>query len=140
MRYLLDINVLSEPAKPRPDPHVVSWLEEQSPLDLAISVLTLGEIEKGVRLLPDGKKRDRLVDWLAVELPRQFLGRVLDVDDRAALAWGRLTAEARRAHRELPVIDGLLLATADAHGLIFVTRNDRDCEDRGIPIYNPWNS
>ncbi len=138
MRYLLDTNVLSEPAKPRPNLHVVAWLEEQSPFDLAISVLTLGEIEKGIRLLPEGPRQDRLLGWLATELPRQFLGRVLPVDDRVASAWGRLAATARHARRELPVIDGLLLATAQANGLIFVTRNVKDCGDRGVPIYNPW--
>jgi len=138
MRYLLDTNVLSEPARPSPSPSVVAWLEERSALDLAISVLTLGEIAKGVRLLPEGQRRDRLSDWLEVELPRQFLGRVLPVDDRVALLWGRLSAEARRAGRELPVIDGLLLATAGAHGLVLVTRNERDCADRGVPIHNPW--
>jgi predicted nucleic acid-binding protein len=138
MRYLLDTNVLSEPAKPRPDPHVTSWLEKQSPFDLAISVLTLGEIAKGIQLLPEGPKRNRLDDWLATDLPRQFLGRVLPVDDRVAFTWGRLAAAARHARRELPVIDGLLLATAEVHGLIFVTRNTKDCENRGVPLYNPW--
>jgi predicted nucleic acid-binding protein len=138
MRYLLDTNVLSEPAKPRPDPHVLAWLEAQSPLDLSLSVLTLGEIEKGVGLLPDSRKRQRLQSWLRTELPRQFLGRLLAVDDRVALAWGRLAAEARRANRELPVIDGLLLGTAAAHELTFVTRNTRDCADRGVPLLNPW--
>lgn len=138
MHYLLDTNVLSEPAKPRPDPHVVAWLEAQSPLDLAISVLSLGEIEKGVRLLPAGPKRERLADWLAVDLPRQFLGRVLPVDHRVVPAWGRLAAEARQTRRELPVINGLLLATADAHDLVFATRNEKDCSDRGVRVHNPW--
>lgn len=140
MRYLLDTNVLSEPMKPRPEPRVLSWLEEQSPLDLAISVLTLGEIEKGIRLPPEGRKRERLTTWLVGELSRQFLGRVLPVDDRVALAWGRLTADARLRHRDLPVIDGLLLATAAAHDLILVTRNEKDCRDRGVPIHNPWEA
>lgn len=57
-----------------------------------------------------------------------------------ALAWGRLAAEARRTHRELPVIDGLLLATAAARDLIFVTRNENDCRDRGVPIYDRWEN
>jgi predicted nucleic acid-binding protein len=138
MRYLLDTNVLSEPAKPRPDRRVLAWLEAQSPLDLSLSVLTLGEIEKRVGLLPDSPKRQRLEAWLRTDLPRQFLGRLLAVDDRVALAWGRLAADARRANRELPVIDGLLLATAAAHDLTFATRNTRDCAERGVPLLNPW--
>jgi predicted nucleic acid-binding protein len=139
MHYLLDTNVLSEPAKPRPDPRVVRWFARQSPLDLAISVLTLGEIEKGVRLLPAGKRRDRLSGWLEADLPRRFAGRLLAVDERVSRAWGSLAAASRQTHRTLPVIDGLMLATAATHALIFVTRNVRDCADRGVPLLDPWN-
>lgn len=89
-------------------------------------------------LPPDSKKRQRLVSWLRTELPRQFLGRLLAVDDRVALAWGRLAAKARRANPELPVIDGLLRDTAAAHDLTFVTRSPRYCSDRGVPLLNPW--
>lgn len=138
MRYLLDTNVLTEPAKPRPDPDVVAWLQAQAPLDLAVSVLTLGEVQKGVSLLAAGARRDALETWLRIDLPRQFMGRLLPVEGQVALEWGRLAAEGRRAGRELPVIDGLLLATCAAHGLTLVTRNERDCGDRGIPILNPW--
>lgn len=138
MRFLIDTNVLSEAAKPRPEPRVLEWIKAQSPLDLAVSVLTLGEIEKGVSLLPLGIRREALEDWLATELPRQFLGRLLTIDADVARIWGRLTAEGRRPGRELPVIDGLLLATAVVHDLTLVTRNERDCRDRGVPVLNPW--
>lgn len=140
MRYLLDTNVLSEPARPDPDPNVIAWLEEQSQIDLVISVLTLGEIEQGVERLPAGRKRDRLREWLEVDLPRRFRDRVLPIDDRVARNWGRLSAWARTAGRPLPVIDGLLLATAAAYDLTFVTRNESDCADRGVPIANPWRA
>lgn len=139
MRYLLDTNVLTEAAKPAPDPNVVAWLRARSPVDIAISVLTLGEIAKGTALLPRGKRRAGLERWLATELPRQFLDRVLAVDANVALAWGRLSAAGRRGGRELPVIDGLLLASAAVHELTFVTRNERDCADRGVEIVNPWS-
>ena len=138
MRFLVDTNVLAEAAKPSPDPRVVAWLRGQGPLDLAISVLTLGEIRKGAALLPAGKRRRRLEHWLASDLPRQFLGRVLAIDEAVTLEWGRLAASGRQRGRELPVIDGLLLATAAVHGLTFVTRNERDCGDRGVPLHNPW--
>jgi predicted nucleic acid-binding protein len=138
MRYLLDTNVLTEPAKPRPDPRVVAWLQAQSPLDLSLSVLTFGEIQKGVSLLAAGARRDALAAWLRTDLPRQFTGRLLPVDEPVALEWGRLAAEGRVAGRELPVVDGLLLGTCAAHGLTLVTRNERDCKDRGVPILNPW--
>lgn len=140
LRFLLDTNVLTEGAKPAPDPRVVEWLHAQASLDLAISVLTLGEIQQGVALLARGKRRARLEAWLATDLPRQFLGRVLPVDAAVALAWGRLGAGGRRQGRTLPVIDGLLLATAAEHGLTFVTRNERDCGDRGVALHNPWRA
>lgn len=138
MSYLLDTMVLSEPARPAPDPDVVTWLRAQSPLDLSISVLTLGELAKGVALLARGRRRTALEEWLRTDLPRQFTGRVLSVDEDVANEWGRLTAEGQRSGHPLPVIDGLLLATAAVHQLILVTRNERDCKGRGIPIHNPW--
>jgi toxin FitB len=138
MRFLLDTNVLSEGAKAEPNPGVARFLATTSALELAIGVLTVGEIRQGIAALDPGARKRQLGQWLAVELLRQFTGRVLPVDEAVALAWGRLAAEGRRSGRPLPVIDGLLLATAEVHGLTFVTRNERDCADRGIPILNPW--
>ncbi len=138
MRYLLDTNVICEPARPQPDAGVAGWLEERSALELAISVLTVGEIGQGIRTMPPGARRDRLSTWLSVELLRHFSGRVLPVDEAVALAWGGLRAEARAAGRPLPLVDGLLLATAAVHHLTLVTRNERDCLERGVPVLNPW--
>ncbi|HET7552719.1 MAG TPA: type II toxin-antitoxin system VapC family toxin [Gemmatimonadaceae bacterium] len=138
MRYLLDTNVISEPFKRSPDRTVVRWLAEQSPLDLSISVLTIGELTMGFELVPDGKRRDELQRWVTQELPRRFVGRLLNVDDAVAREWGRLSAAGRVNGRELPATDGLLLATASVHSLIFVTRNERDCANRGIATLNPW--
>jgi predicted nucleic acid-binding protein len=140
VRFLLDTMVLSEPAKPSPSRRVVAWLETQSPLDFAVSVLTLGELEKGVALLARGRRRDELQRWLRTELPRQFAGRVLPIEQPVAREWGRLAAEGEAKGRPLPVIDGLLLATAAVHGLTLVTRNERDCGGRGVPIFNPWSA
>lgn len=138
MRYLLDTNVISEPFKRSPDPKVMQWLAEQSPLDLYISVLTFGELTMGFELAPAGSRRDELQRWVTQELPRRFVGRLLSVDETIAREWGRMSAEGRANGRELPAIDGLLLATAGVHDLIFVTRNERDCADRGIATLNPW--
>lgn len=139
VRYLLDTNVLSEPARPRPDPGVVEWLEAQPRIELAISVLTLGEIGRGIEGLPTGARRERLNEWLELELPRRFSGRVLPVDARVAREWGRLTARGQEIGRPLPVIDGLLLATAAAWNLTFVTRDETDCAGRDVPMLNPWS-
>lgn len=138
VRYLLDTNVLSEPARPIPNGNLLEWLEEQLQIDLTISVLTLGEIEKGIEQLPPSRKRARLREWFEVDLPRRFRDRILPIDYRVARQWGRLTAEGQSCGRPLPVIDGLLLATAVTYDLVFVTRNESDCADRGVPILNPW--
>lgn len=140
MSFLLDTNVLSEPAKRAPDANVVAWLEAQSPLDMSISVLTIGELTKGAELLAEGQRRAELLTWIRTDLPRQFVGRIQPVDADVASEWGRLSAEGRARGRELPVIDGLLLATASVHGLTFVTRNAADCVDRGVAVLNPWKS
>lgn len=138
MRYLLDTNVLSEPARPNPDEKVMQWFQGLSTLDACISVLTLGEIGKGVSLMPPGPRKDDLRSWLMQDLPFRFRGRMLPVDGGVAIGWGELAAEGQRIGRPLPVVDGLLLATARVHELTFVTRNVRDCGDRGIPVLDPW--
>ena len=137
MQYLLDTNVISETHKRLPNRKVDQWLGAQSTLDLWLSVLTLGELTMGVELAIAGR-RDELRRWVAQDLERVFVGRLLTVDDATAREWGRMSAEGRSAGRELPTIDGLLLATAKVHDFIFVTRNESDCADRGVTIVNPW--
>ena len=116
----------------------MGWLDSQPPLDVAISVLTLGEIERGITPLPAGRRRSTLERWLSTDLTQQFQGRILAVDEAVAREWGRLAARAGTSGRILPVIDGLLLATAAVHGLTLATRNEADCAARGVPVFNPW--
>lgn len=85
-----------------------------------------------------GARRARLTQWVQTKLPRQFLGRVLVIDDVVAMAWGRLTAAAVHDGRPLPVIEGLMLATAQVHDLVLVTRDVSDCAKRGVPVFDPW--
>lgn len=138
MRYLIDTNVLSETFKRAPDRKVVRWLTEQSPLDLYLSVLTLGELTMGFELAPAGKRREQLQRWVSQDLARQFIDRILEVDAAVSREWGKMSAFGRTSGRELPAIDGLLLATAQVHQLVFVTRNERDCTGRGPETLNPW--
>ena len=138
MRYLLDTNVISEPFKRSPESKVVDWIAGQSALDLCISVLTLGELTMGFELAAAGKRREELQNWVTQDLPRRFVGRLIPVTDDVAREWGRLYADGRSHGRELPAVDGLLLATASVHELTFVTRNERDCSGRGVPTLNPW--
>ena len=138
MNYLLDTNIVSVLVQPGPDPRVVSWIRATSTLDLGISVLVLGEVEQGVASLPPGRRREELLAWARDELPRLFSGRILPVTPPIAREWGRLRAEGRRAGRPLPVIDGLLLATASAHRLTLVSRNVADVAQRGVPVFDPF--
>ena len=132
--------VLSEPARPRPNSGVVDWLSAQVQWDLAVSVLTFGEIQRGVDRMADGRRRSELQNWLSAPLREQFADRVLPIDLEVAIAWGTLTTESERIGRPLHIVDGLLLATAKVHGLTMVTRNVNDFSQRGVPIHNPFVS
>jgi predicted nucleic acid-binding protein len=135
MNFLIDTNVLSEMRKRAPDPAVVTWIKARSITSLFISVLTLGEIRKGVELISDGVCKQALNDWLMVELPVFFAGRVLAVDERVSDRWGKLVAA---AGRPVPAIDSLLAATAVEHGLQIATRNVKDFEAFQVATVNPW--
>lgn len=127
--------MLSELRRRKPDPHVVDWVQRRPAGVLYLSVLTVGEIRRGVEGLPAGARRSALLDWLEVELPAFFAGRLLPIDLAVSDRWGRMLAE---ASRPLPAIDGLLAATALQHGLTMVTRNLRDFDIEGLDVIDPW--
>jgi predicted nucleic acid-binding protein len=138
--FLLDTNVISELIKPKPEPKVVKWIEATDEELIFLSVLTIGEIRKGINLHPDRGKRARLEAWLASDVRARFEARILDVDDAIAERWGLLTARAKtERNHKLSVIDGLLAATAQHHDLILVTRNVDDVAPAGVPWFNPWD-
>lgn len=136
MSYLIDTNVISELARAKPDRRVVEWFESMPGSALFLSVLTLGELRKGVERLPDAPRRERLRLWLEVDLSAWFGDQLLPVDAAVADRWGRLLAEAARP---LPAVDSLLAATALHHDLRLVTRNERDFVYPGLDVINPWN-
>ncbi len=135
MSYLVDTNVLSELRRREANTNVVRWLERRPATTLYLSVLTLGELRKGIEGLPEGARKRTLLDWLEVELPRFFAGRMLAVDARVADRWGRFVA---LAGRPLPAVDSLLGATAQTHGLTLVTRNLHDFQYPGLAVIDPW--
>lgn len=138
MSYLLDTNVLSELRRRQPDANVAAWFAKRPPSTLYLSVLTLGELRKGVEAMADSARRLTLLDWLETDLPAYFTGRVLDVDAAVADRWGRMSAQ---AGRPLSAIDSLLAATAVHHGLILVTRNVREVQGlAGLTALNPWDA
>ncbi len=134
--FLLDTNVISELVRPKPEPKVKAWVGATSEELLHLSVLTLGEIRKGIGSLKDASRRVALETWLDGDLCLRFEGRILPIDQAIADRWGRLAAQA--APRALPVVDGLLAATALHHNLTLVTRNTKDVEATGVPVFNPW--
>ena len=137
MSYLLDTNVLSELARPRPNARVIGWFRDVPDEALHVSVLTLGEIRAGAERLAPGDRRERLRLWVETELPAWFEDRVLPVDRHVADRWGRLLAEVRRS---VPAVDALLAATALHHRLRLVTRNAGDFELPGLHVVDPWSA
>ena len=135
MSYLLDTNVISELVRPKPAKIVLDWFENIPSEALHISVLTLGEIRKGVEQMPDGVRREKLRLWLEHDLVDWFGTRVLPVDVLVADRWGRLLAS---VGRPVPSIDSLLAATALRHELRVVTRNEKDFDYPGLQVVNPW--
>lgn len=135
MSYLLDTNVISELVRPKPAKAVLAWFENIPSEALHISVLTLGEIRKGIENMPDGARREKLRLWLEHELAGWFDTRVLPVDIPVADRWGRLLAQ---IGRPVPSIDSLLAATALHHELRLVTRNQKDFDYPGLEVINPW--
>lgn len=137
MNYLIDTNVLSELRRKQADTRVVAWMQARPRQSLYLSVLSLGEIRKGIEGVADAAFRQTLTDWLEVELPNYFVGRLLDIDIQVAVRWGRVQASAGRT---LPAIDGLLAATALQYDLTLVTRNSKDFAGLNLRLIDPWEA
>lgn len=135
MSYLIDTNVISELIKPTPHPAVLNFAKTVPENTMYLSVLTLGEIQKGIDKLTDLAKRQRLSIWLEHDLPTWFRERILSIDSETAICWGHLQANSGRS---LPVIDSLLAATAITHRLKLVTRNTSDFIYPTLELINPW--
>lgn len=136
--FLLDTSVISELVKPKPEVAVTEWIEKTDESLLYLSVLTLGEIRRGIAALPQSRRRATLETWLDKDLRARFEDRVLVIDEQVADRWGLLTAAARNKGIVLPVIDGLLVATALEHNLTLVTRDTWQIPSMGVALFNPW--
>ena len=137
MKYLLDTCVLSELVKPIPHLAVVEWLTAVSSDSLFISVITIGELRKGVVKLPESKKKVRLTLWLTT-LMDEYRDRILPIDMTVSEQWGMMQATAEQAGTPVAVIDGLIAATALTHHLTVVTRNEQDFRPSKVSLFNPW--
>ena len=139
MTYLLDTNVISEPVSRDPNAAVVEWLAARASASLHLSMLTIAEIDFGLARLPDAGRKARLAAWRG-ELIRSFGDRLLTVDEAVARLWGRGRARLAEQKKTVSPIDALIAATAEAHGLIVVTRNTRHFAPWGLPVLDPWAS
>ena len=135
---LLDTNVLSELTRPRPEPRVVQWLEDNEP-SLALPSIALAELRYGIARLPTGRRQTSLLEFWTATCDR-FLGRIFSFDQHAAAVYGDIAAAAARAGRRLNVADGQIAAIARVHGMSIATRNVGDFEAAGVTVINPWDS
>lgn len=140
MNYLLDTCLVSELVAKQPNQQVLDWLDAQAPETLYLSIITIGEISKGVSKLASSQRKDSLDIWLNQTLPNRFLGRIIGLDLQTMLLWGELVGKLEQQGRSLPVIDSLIAAIALQNSLSLVTRNENDFEGTGVAIFNPWNS
>ena len=136
--FLLDTNIVSELVRPRPDPRVAQWLDSTDEELLFLSVLTLGEIRKGITTLSDRARKTSLEAWLSGNLLARFEGRILPIDHAIADRWGQISGSLAAQGSPLAVIDGLLAATALHHNLTLVTRNTRDVARTRVEVFDPW--
>lgn len=137
MTWLLDTNVVSEWVKPRPAPGVIEWLAGVDEDRVFLSVCTVGEIGFGIDLLPAGRRRTALKNWLEGDLLERFRDRIVPVDVPIAVAWARLSAAAHRTGRSLTAMDGLIAATAAVHQLTLVTHNIQEFGGLDVDLFDP---
>jgi len=138
MNYLLDTCAISELVAKQPNPKVVEFIDSLEPDDVYLSVITVGEISKGIEKLPPSKRKQELQTWLSEDLLVRFEGKIVSLDTNILLEWGALAARLESSGKTLPAMDSLVAATVSARDLILVTRNVNDFEATGIEIVNPW--
>ena len=137
MNYLLDTCVISELVKPSPDTKVVEWLSNTPTDRLFLSVITIGEIRKGLTKFPDSKRKVLLTNWLNTLL-EDYQNRIYPINLTVAENWGIIQGSAEKNGKPMASLDSLIAAVAYTHNLILVTRNERDFEVSNLPIQNPW--
>lgn len=139
MRYLLDTCVISELSTQKPNSQVIAWIDQMAEERLWLSVITIGEIKRGIERLPVSKKKRALDRWLVDELLTRFKDRIFSIDSGVMLTWGEMMARLEKSGRNLPAVDSLVAAIALHHQVNLATRNEKDFLDTGVQIFNPWD-
>jgi predicted nucleic acid-binding protein len=138
--FLLDTNIVSEWVKPRPAVAVMNWLADVDEDQVFLSVVTIAELKHGIERLPAGRRRQRLDEWLRLDVSARFEGRLIPIDEQVALRWGLIVAARETRGRPIGSMDALIAATAATHGLTLVTRNAPDFEASVPAVFDPWRS
>jgi predicted nucleic acid-binding protein len=138
MSYLIDTCCISELVKKKPNPNVLKWFADQDEISMYLSVITFGELRKGIEKLHDSKKKNELNRWVKEDLNNRFKNRVLNINMEEVNKWCEILATAEKNGKPLPAIDSLIAATALVHDLLVVTRNTQDMEGSGVDVINPW--
>lgn len=138
MKFLLDTCVISEALRPRPSVKVIQWIEKEEESNFHISVLTIGELHKGIEKMVDSRRKEELHNWVENDLNERFRNRILNIDVHVAIQWGKIQGIAEKSGKTMPAIDSLIAATALTHHLTVVTRNTADMEASGVALLNPW--
>ena len=139
MPFLLDKNIISETVRPRPDPGVIDWLERQSPEELFLSAMTIGELMRGACKVKEEARREKLTKWIEEDLSQQFESRLLPFNDTSGKIWGQLMGNGDRAGKTPSAYDAQIAAIAIDRGLVLVTRNVSDFNRFELEILNPWD-
>ena len=137
--FLLDTNIPSELTRPEPEVRVTAWMHTQANRHLYLSAISIGEIRRGIRLLPQGNRQRRLEQWLDRDVLDLFAGQILPVTRAIAEQWAVLSAARQRRGKPLSMADGLIAATALEHDLILVTRNTKDFANLGLQMLDLWS-
>jgi tRNA(fMet)-specific endonuclease VapC len=138
MKHLLDTNVISELVTKQPNSRVVRWVDSLNPEEAYLSVITIGELSKGIEKLPASRRKQTLHEWLRNDLLLRFSGRILMLDVEAMLTWGNLMGQWERAGKPMPAMDSLIAALALHHDCSLATRNVDHFRHTGVTLVNPW--
>ena len=140
MIYLLDTNVISELIAKQPSQRVIDFVANLDEARVHLSVITIGEVQRGIRRLANGARKQSLLAWLEDDLRTRFQDRILPLDTETLLVWGTFMAELEAKGRILSSFDSLIAATALHHRMVLVTRNEKDFAGSGLVIVNPFET
>lgn len=138
MKFLLDTCVISEIIRQKPSGKVIKWIKKEDESNLFISVLTLGELHKGIEKFPESKRKEELHNWVENDLKERFWNKIIDIDIQIAMMWGKIQGMTERIGRPMLAIDSLIAATGITYHLTVVTRNTSDMKESRVALLNPW--